>query len=442
MATPADPPKAIMLAQIDIEELVQRCRGSNARIYIREAADCYRIGAYRACVITTWIALVYDFVSKLRELALAGDKAAGIRVAEFDRIQKDEDLEGALRFEREVLDIVKGQFELISAQEALDLRRLLQDRNRCAHPNLNRDAEIYSPPPELARLHLRNAIEHVLERPPVQGKAALTALWASVHSEYFPTAVADAKIVLSATPLARSKRNLIREFVAGVLTSLMREDLTEKKMRQRLAACLATEQLHPAEVRGLLEERFDGFVLSSSDVDLPRIIRLFARWPEYQSFIKDACITRLRTFITNLPAAELTLLPLALRLETFKGSASERLQTCTEPEFYGMVAKLDAHPSEGFVEKCVGFYTGAKNFENANTLAVSLVLPVLSYMTKPQAEAVVRSVTNSQVAGSNRFRSVLSAITESGLLSKNEARAILVASGQAEIADRHLPAEP
>jgi hypothetical protein len=429
-----------MLAQIDIEELVQRCRSSNARIYIKEAADCYRIGAYRACVITTWIALVYDFVDKLRELALTGDKAAGLRVAEFDKIQKDEDLEGALRFEREVLGIVKDQFELITAQEARDLQRLLQDRNRCGHPNLNRDTDIYSPPPELARLHLRTAIEHVLERPPVQGKVALAALWASVHSDYFPITVADAKTILTATPLGRAKKNLIREFVAGALTSLMREDLTEKKRLQRLAACLAAEQLHPAEVRALLEDRFDGFVFASSDADLPRVIRLLARWPDYQSFIKDPCVTRLRTFVSNLPMAEITLLPLALRLATVQECAAVRLQTCTESEYLGMVAKLDGPPPKEFIDKCINFYVGAGNFNQANILAVALILPLVGYMTKAQAEATVACVKDSQVRGSNKFPSVISAIIQVGLITRAEALAVLVASGAAEMSELLLPA--
>src|SRR6266436_8250710 len=99
-----------MLSQIDIGDLVQRCRSANARAYIKEAVDCYRIGAYRACVITTWIALVYDFIDKLRELAVAGDKAAAKRVTEFDEIQRKRDTEAALKFERDVLAIAKDEF--------------------------------------------------------------------------------------------------------------------------------------------------------------------------------------------------------------------------------------------------------------------------------------------------------------------------------------------
>src|SRR6266496_2346203 len=244
-----------MLAQIDLEELVQRCRSQNARAYIKEAVDAYRVGAYRACIISTWIALVYDFIDKLRELAFTGDAAAEKRVKEFVEIKKQRDTERALAFERDVLRMVKDEFELISAQEHIDLGRLFEDRNRCGHPNLNRENEVYTPPPELARAHLRVAIEHVLERPPVQGKAALTMLQQVVDSDYFPTTVDEAERVLKATPLSRAKKNLVRDFIMGGAVSLVREVLPEKKLFQRFAAVRAAERLHPEIAKAVLSEK-------------------------------------------------------------------------------------------------------------------------------------------------------------------------------------------
>src|SRR4051812_16530091 len=106
-----------MVTPVDLESLVERCRSANARAYIKEAVDCYRIGAYRACIITTWIALVYDIIDKFRELAFTGDKAAEALVKEFDEIQKHRNTEAALKFERDVLGIAYRDFELITAQE-------------------------------------------------------------------------------------------------------------------------------------------------------------------------------------------------------------------------------------------------------------------------------------------------------------------------------------
>ena len=91
------------MSQVDLEELTARCRGNRARAYIQEAVDCYRVGAYRAAVITTWIAVVYDIVDKLRELAIVGDSNAVAQVERFDEINRARDVEAALKFERDIL---------------------------------------------------------------------------------------------------------------------------------------------------------------------------------------------------------------------------------------------------------------------------------------------------------------------------------------------------
>ncbi|WP_146091414.1 hypothetical protein [Xanthomonas arboricola] len=102
---------------------------------------------------------------------------------------------------------------MISAQEQVELKRLFEDRNRFAHPNINQDAEILDATPELARAHLRAAVEHVMQRPPVQGKVALSTIRASVESPYFPKNVTDAMTALS-TVTAFQMRDFVQQAVA------------------------------------------------------------------------------------------------------------------------------------------------------------------------------------------------------------------------------------
>jgi hypothetical protein len=85
------------------KDLIARCRGNRARAYVQEAVDCYRVGAYRAAVITTWIAVVYDIVDKLRELAGGGDSNAVAQAERFDQVNQSRDIEAALEFERDIL---------------------------------------------------------------------------------------------------------------------------------------------------------------------------------------------------------------------------------------------------------------------------------------------------------------------------------------------------
>jgi hypothetical protein len=61
---------------IDLDELVISCRTKEAQSYISEAVACYKAGAFKASIVATWIAVVYDLLAKIRELALSGDAEA------------------------------------------------------------------------------------------------------------------------------------------------------------------------------------------------------------------------------------------------------------------------------------------------------------------------------------------------------------------------------
>jgi hypothetical protein len=42
----------------DLDELVISCRTEEARSYVSGAVDCYKAGAFRACIVAAWIAVV------------------------------------------------------------------------------------------------------------------------------------------------------------------------------------------------------------------------------------------------------------------------------------------------------------------------------------------------------------------------------------------------
>ncbi len=136
---------------VDLDELVLRCRNEQAKSYIAEAVACYKAGAFRACVVATWIAVVFDFLHKLEELRLTGDKNAKTRLEEFEKFRKNEDVVGSQTFERKIPDMAKNEFELISAVEHEDLLRLQKDRHRCAHPSMTVAGEAFQPSAEFAR---------------------------------------------------------------------------------------------------------------------------------------------------------------------------------------------------------------------------------------------------------------------------------------------------
>ena len=70
----------------DLDKLLLRCRDPQSKVFLAEAIACYRAGAYRAAIISTWIALVFDLISKFKELALTGDVEAQNTVVEIERM--------------------------------------------------------------------------------------------------------------------------------------------------------------------------------------------------------------------------------------------------------------------------------------------------------------------------------------------------------------------
>jgi hypothetical protein len=187
----------IQTALADLDELMLRCRDDRARAYIAEAVACYRGGAYRAAIVAAWVAVCFDIIDKLRELALAGDKEADNVITDIEKARQTNDITRALRIERELLPLARDKFELLSHVEYVDLERLQQDRNRCAHPSLVSDEQPFTPSGELARLHIYSAVTHLLQHPPVQGKYALERLLREVASDYFPDDVKKATASLS-----------------------------------------------------------------------------------------------------------------------------------------------------------------------------------------------------------------------------------------------------
>jgi hypothetical protein len=118
----------------DLDEMVLSCRSEEARNYVGGA------GAFRACIVSTWIAVVFDLIAKIRELALSGDAAAQEIVNNLNSWQPLIEvgdagaIKNSLEFERDVVRIANDRFGFFEGLQVLDSHRLRDDRNRCAHP--------------------------------------------------------------------------------------------------------------------------------------------------------------------------------------------------------------------------------------------------------------------------------------------------------------------
>jgi hypothetical protein len=292
-------------ALVDLDELVLLCRDDKARLYIVEAVACYRSGAYRSAIVATWIAVCYDIIDKLRELALSGDKNAEQYIGKIERARATNDFGQALILERDLLKIARDEFELISHLEHIDLSRLQEDRNRCAHPSLISQDQAFSPSGELARVHLRSAVLHLLQHQPVQGKYALERLISEVYSEYFPDAIPKATQALSSGPLKRPRDSLVRNFIIVLIKdALTPTQRLQWKARLRTRAALgAVKQLHHRIFEVTIKEQLATLIRRARDDELYWCVWLLVNLKDYWDVLPRDIQLKIEAFVTALPSA-------------------------------------------------------------------------------------------------------------------------------------------
>jgi hypothetical protein len=250
-------------AFIDLDELILRCRDKLSRKFIQEAVSCYRAGAFRSCIVATWNAVVFDFLHKLRELELLGDREAAKLLEEFDGLRSSgKQFRELWQFESSIPEIALTKFELISTVEKSDIERLFEDRSRCAHPSMTSLEEPFEATAELARYHLRSAVTHLLERPPVQGRAARERIFQDIKSEYFPVDPELAIKYFQKSPLARARFVLVKDIVIGLTKDLLVEERLEDERSRQFSALNAVSSMYPQETREILNNQLSDIILN------------------------------------------------------------------------------------------------------------------------------------------------------------------------------------
>jgi hypothetical protein len=343
--------------------IIVRCRDKQARKFIKEAVACYRVGAYRSCIVATWNAVVFDFLHKLRELELLGDKEASKLLEQFEKLSSEKKVKELWQFESDIPKKALKPFELISNVEMSDIERLFDDRSRCAHPSMTSLEEPFEATAELARYHLRSAITHLLERPPVQGRAARERVFQDIKSEYFPKNPELAITYFQKSPLARARLTLIKDVVLGLTVSLLTENLLEDERERQFSAIHAISSMYPEQTREILNEKLSDIIINKVvDTNLDKLIIYLASVKIWDTLTEScqlkavAFIERLNIFDTSrynylsdknadilLKAAQISFLKEAIyvklqlltleKLLSFKEFCHEKLQNSSINEF-------------------------------------------------------------------------------------------------------------
>lgn len=393
----------------DLDELVLNCRDEKAKSYIKESVSCYKSGAFRSAIVSTWIAVSFDIIDKLKDLALTGDKEAEKQLEEFEKARQAGDIARSLRFERDILEIARDKLELISHIEFIDLERLQQDRNRCAHPSMTSDGDIFNPSAELARVHIRSAVEYLLKYPPAQGKYALASLVSEIESEYFPTALDKAIVALKNSPLFRARESLTRNFTIILLKKILSGTSDYKEVMRVSVALKAIAHLHPEVFEGTIRAKFSNLVKSLDDNKLKNSFVALERIQDSWEYLQPDMKQKLESFVENLPKEELDELDFLLSHSGLKRAAAKRVKSANRsdleaPLFFVLPALVG--------DRIVELYAGSQSFDQANSFS-SVVARYASDYTKDQVERIIRACgENYEVKESFEVTTVINAMRQ------------------------------
>lgn len=410
----------------DLDELILKCRDERAKSYIKEAVACYKAGALRSAIVSAWIAIVFDLIEKLKELSLAGDQEADRQIKIYEKALSEGDITQALRFEKDLLKLAQEKLDLISKIELIDLERVQFDRHRCAHPSMNMDGEIFNPSAELARCHIRSAIEHLLQYPPAQGKYALERILKDINSEYFPSTALDIQIALNKSPLAYPRESLVRSLIIVLLKDLVTSEIPHKEEIKKATVLSTIEELHPHTFEKTLEQIVSNLFRELNDSQLIKAVTIISRLPNVWGFLDNDVTLKLTSYVKALPETHLDDLDLILKSVHLKEAATYRTRLISRKEAHNFIF-FDT-PRE-VSDQIIKLYASSNSFEQANNFSEVVARYAFDY-DKTQIQTLLNACSqNDQILESFNIGNVILALRKSETVSKEEFDFLLSEAG-------------
>jgi len=271
-----------MAALADMEELLAKISNRSMVDYLREAMTSYSAGAFRGCIVLSYIALFDDMRAKLAQLSTVNKTARAVH-KEVEKRANDQDV-----FETFMADQLKKEGFLTAAEhKQLDIVR--QIRNRAAHPSG------VSAKAEEARYVFRVVIDDFLAKPLLKTTQAVDALVERLEgSNFFPTSDINDIVAISKQSLEGMHPEAFGVLFARLVDLVRGPDDQSRKNAERMLVGLARLG-DPAMLPHL---RSIALVKMSHESDLAKFVgRLIAANAGILSGLKKDDVIRVRALL-------------------------------------------------------------------------------------------------------------------------------------------------
>ncbi|GAD01706.1 hypothetical protein [Agarivorans albus] len=389
----------------NLDEILQEVRNTHTKNYLNEAIASYRTGAYRAALITTWIAVCVDVIEKVKELSLSDDPAAKKVNERLSKISPV-DPAGMLAFEKDILNIACDELGLISAIEKSHLERLKNDRNVCAHPTFSDDGTQFSPLAELALSYIVQASNYLLVHAPVKGKVVIKRLFELINEPSFPSDPEKAFIVLSSdNNLGRAKESSVRNLCLILLKRVFKDKNTipVNIMEQITSSILAIERLSPQIYKEVIDKSFSTMLSETADFQLIRVLP-YMYFIDAWASINEAERVRIEELVSNLSIEDITkyrVVKVAESIPSLHNALKLVVKELTAQELYIF---LSENPSALFKEQAIDLFYSSVSFDSAEMRGLNILIPMAEYFDNEDYRKIFScSLNNKGAYGHNQI---------------------------------------
>lgn len=396
----------------NLDELVLACRDDNSRAFIADAVNCYNASAYRAAISSTWVAITYDIINKLRELELTGNSLARQHLAQFETYRAQHNVQGSLRFESTLLDVAKNDFEFLSPVEYGDLKRLYEDRSKCVHPSMQSLDQPFVASAELARLHIRNAVVILLSQPPVQGKNAIDAIWSAIDSQYFSRNLETAIQALRSTPIVRARQSVTRQIIIRLSVHLIegQEDYAlDSRYSTALNAILEIQRVH---AESIVQQDVIALIRRQPDEKLIRVVKFISNNDLFWLSLPNDLAEKIKLFVSQAEEPDFSSIAItALQIDGLTSSVTARLRTVSNAILTSIAS---FYPLSPVTDELVGKFALSNNFATARELARNGIQRYPDMFEMHQVKQLLRAyIDNRQINEAIGMKSVYVALLDS-----------------------------
>lgn len=402
-----------------LDELLLTVRDNESKRLCHEAITAYNAGAYRSAILSIWVAVCADLISKIRELSRGGDAAASAEVAELDKWISSKELKKLQSFESGLIELAKNKFEFFLEHESIDLLRLREDRHLCAHPAFVSDDALFSPTPELVRAHIAHAIIHCLSRPPVQGKQLVARYDRDLLGGSFPKSAEEVEVVLRQNYLERAKVGAIVSIIRALAKALTGAEAQKYagKEEQIAISLAAIGRISPA----IFEEHLPSLIGSlGRELDDSKIVTIcrYVEWePRIWHWLGEAGRARILAKIDNATYQEIKPAVRARHVAVVGGRFLERTlkEDLNREEGKGLSNRevvLTRFPCAAFVDEALTFYSESKNFATAEKRGADILLGYAKYFVSKDIQRL------DNIIRENEYDQILNAAKTSTILTQ------------------------